>query len=150
MKVHSTQSLWDSLSIYQIRVAGFNSFRVLKFHHYINPLWSAKLFHNHYLFFFNVYLFLRERWGHGVAKRGGQRIWSKLYVDSRAWWRAWIHKLWDHDLSRSWTLNWLSHQGASMISFHTDVTKILNSLKIHFITLLWFLSILFLKHGLIT
>ena len=57
--------------------------------------------------FFNVYLFLREResaheWGRGRERR------SKV---DWAWHGARTHKLWDHDLSWSWTLNQLSHRG---------------------------------------
>ena len=69
--------------------------------------------------FFNVYLFLREREGgrrdrRMGRERGRHRIWSNLQALS---WRhrphrgAQTHKLWDHDLSQSQALNWLSHPG---------------------------------------
>ena len=48
-------------------------------------------------------------------ERGRHRIWSRLQALScqhRAWCGARTHKPWDHDLSRSWTLNQLSHPGA--------------------------------------
>ena len=49
------------------------------------------------------------------GQRGRHRIRSRLQAPScqhRAWHRAWIHELWDRDLSRSQMLNWLSHPGA--------------------------------------
>ena len=65
--------------------------------------------------FFNVYLFLRQcKQGRG-RERGRHRIQSKLQAlncQHRAWHGAWTHELWDHDLSRSQTLNRLSHPGA--------------------------------------
>ena len=48
-------------------------------------------------------------------ERGRHRIWSMLQALScqhRAWWGAQTHKPWDHDLSWSHTLKWLSHTGA--------------------------------------
>ena len=48
-------------------------------------------------------------------ERGRHRIWNRLQALScqhRARRRARTHKLWDRDLSRSQTLNWLSHPGA--------------------------------------
>ena len=68
--------------------------------------------------FFNVYLFLRQReteheWGKG-RERGGHRIWSRLQALSRqhrARHGARTHRPRDRDLSRSWTLNGLSHPG---------------------------------------
>ena len=71
------------------------------------------------LSFFNLYLFLRQRereheWGR-VRERGRHRIRSRLQGPScqhRARRRAWTHGPWDHDLSRSQPLNWLSHPGA--------------------------------------
>ena len=46
-------------------------------------------------------------------ERGRHRIQSRLQALShqhRAWRRAQTHKLWDHNLSQSWLLNWLSHR----------------------------------------
>ena len=69
-------------------------------------------------FFFNVYLFLRQRETEHEQGRGrgeGDRIWNRLQALScqhRARCGAWTHKLWDHDLSLSQTLNRLSHPGA--------------------------------------
>ena len=54
---------------------------------------------------------LFEGWG-GRAERETHRIPSRHQAPSchhRAWHGAQTHKPWDHDLSRSWTLNWLSH-----------------------------------------
>ena len=48
------------------------------------------------------------------------RIWSRLQALScqhRARRGAQTHRLWDHDLSRSRTLNWLSHPGAPCSTF---------------------------------
>ena len=64
------------------------------------------------------YLFLKEREteherGRGRG-RGRHRIWSRLQALScqhRARHGAQTHKLWDHDLNRSQTLNQLSHPG---------------------------------------
>ena len=68
------------------------------------------------------YLFLREREtarvGEGQRERGRHRIWSRLQALScqhRARHGARTHELWDHDLSRSWTLNRLSHPGAPQL-----------------------------------
>ena len=51
--------------------------------------------------FFNVYLFIFER----------DRVWVGEALLHRAWCGARTHKPWDHDLSWSWILNWLSHPG---------------------------------------
>ena len=76
------------------------------------------------LFFFiifNVHLFLAERKRETEHKqgrsreRGRQRIWSRLQAPScqhRVQRGARTHKWWDHGLSRSRTLNWLSQPGA--------------------------------------
>ena len=64
-----------------------------------------------------LFIFETERdwaWA-GEGQRGRHRIWSRLHALScqhRAWRGAWTHRLWDHDLSRSWMLNRLSHPGA--------------------------------------
>ena len=53
-----------------------------------------------------------------VRERGIHRIWSRLQAPScqhRAQRGARPHEPWDHDLSRSWTLNRLSHPGAPEI-----------------------------------
>ena len=68
-------------------------------------------------FFFNVYFWETERerlWaGEGQTQRETQNFkWapgSMLSAQSPT--RAWTHKLWNHDLSQSWTLNRLSHPG---------------------------------------
>ena len=52
--------------------------------------------------------------------RGRHRIRSRLQALScqhRARRRARTHRPWDHDLSRSWTLNPLSHPGAPHVTF---------------------------------
>ena len=72
-----------------------------------------------YLNFFNVFLkFIseRERQGQGAEReRGRHRIQSRLQALScqpRVRRGAETHEPWDHDLSPSWPLNWLSHPGA--------------------------------------
>ena len=80
---------------------------------YLEVLLSATDF----FYFFNVYLLLRDterEQGRG-RERGRHRIWSRLQVLSsqhRAWCGARTHKLRDHDLSWSRSLNQLSHPGA--------------------------------------
>ena len=71
-----------------------------------------------FLIFKNFYLFLRQRetrgkWGRGRG-RGRHRIWNRLQAPNcqhRARSQAWTQGLWDCDLSRSQTFNWLSHRG---------------------------------------
>ena len=63
-----------------------------------------------------MFIFEREReheQGRG-RERGRHRIWSRLQAMScqhRVWCEARTHGPWDHDLSWSRTLNWLSHPG---------------------------------------
>ena len=75
-------------------------------------------------FFFNVYLFLRQRETEHergrVRERGRHRIWNRLQALSgqhRARRGARTHRPWDHDLSRSWLLNRLSHPGTPMFIY---------------------------------
>ena len=49
----------------------------------------------------------RERGRHGIRSRL-----QALSCQHRAWHGARTHELWDHDLSRSWTLNQLTNLGA--------------------------------------
>ena len=72
----------------------------------------------YFYFFFNVYLFLGQReTEHERARgreRGRHRIRNRLQALScqhRARRGARTHGPWDHDLSRSWTLNRPSHPG---------------------------------------
>ena len=56
--------------------------------------------------------------GEGQRERGRQRVWNRLQVLScqhRARRGAWTHEPRDHDLSRSRTLNRLSHPGAPQL-----------------------------------
>ena len=76
------------------------------------------------VFFFNVYLFLRQRETEHergrVRERGRHRLWSRLQHPScqhGVWCGAQTHKPWYHDLSWSWSLNRLSHPGAPELSF---------------------------------
>ena len=60
-------------------------------------------------------LFLREEraWaGERQRERGTEDLRQAPPWQQRAWWGAWTHKLWHHDLSQSQVLNWLSHPGA--------------------------------------
>ena len=68
------------------------------------------------IFFFLMFIYFWEkacaRAGRGKEK-GEQRIRSGLYVDSSEPNEGLkTYKLWDHDLSWSWTLNRLTHPGA--------------------------------------
>ena len=74
------------------------------------------------IFFFNIYLFLRERERETECKqgrdreRGSHRIRSRFqapHCQHRGWHGAWTHKPWDQNLSWSRTLNRLSHPGSS-------------------------------------
>ena len=80
-----------------------------------------------FLFLFLIFLILIYFWeraadrqtdsvsGGRGRERGRHRIWSRLQALScqhRSQRGAWIHRLRDHDLSRSWMLNWLSHPGS--------------------------------------
>ena len=56
----------------------------------------------------------------GGSERGTHRIWNRLQAPScqrRARRGARTHGPWDHDLSRSRPLNWLSHPGAPPFLF---------------------------------
>ena len=71
----------------------------------------------------------RARAGEGQRERGSHRIGSRLQALScqhRARLGARTHELWDHDLSWSWTLTWLSHPGAPIAPFF-NVDIYLNS-----------------------
>ena len=93
---------------------------------FILVIWKYEFFWNKnfffLIFFFNVYLFLRDRdWqstsGEGRERRR-QRIRSRLQALScqhTAQCGAQTHKPWDYDLSRSWMLNWLSQPGACLL-----------------------------------
>ena len=73
-----------------------------------------------FLFLMFIYFWERET-EHGQGRereRGRHRIRSRLQAVScqhRAQLRARTHKPWDHDLSQSRTLNWLSHPGAPFL-----------------------------------
>ena len=75
------------------------------------------------ILFYFLHLFIFERqWDRAWAEEGqteketqsepGSRLWASF--QHRAQCRAQTHKLWDHDLSWSQTLNLLSHPGASL------------------------------------
>ena len=53
----------------------------------------------------------RETHTHRIRSR-----FQSMSCQHRAWRKARTHELWDHDLSQSWRLNWLSHPGAPKIS----------------------------------
>ena len=61
-----------------------------------------------------MFVYFWDRASRGGAEREGDTIQSRLQALSnqhRAWRRAQTHKLWDHDVSQSRTLNQLSHSG---------------------------------------
>ena len=62
--------------------------------------------------FFNVCLFLRERESRGGGRHRLRSRLQALSCQYRAWCGIWTHEPWDHDLSWSQMLNWLSHPGA--------------------------------------
>ena len=78
-----------------------------------------------------MFTYLREReqerarafkWGE--AEREGDRIRSKLQAlscQNRAPHGTQTHKLWDHDLSWSWTLNRQSHPGTPPLAKHLKI-----------------------------
>ena len=76
-----------------------------------------------FFFFFNVYFIFETETEHErgrVRERRRHRIWDRLQALScryRARCRAWTHGPRDHDLSRSQTLNRLSHPGAPVSVF---------------------------------
>ena len=84
-------------------------------------------------FFFNVYLFLRQRETEHEQGRGRERgrhwIWNRLQALScqpRARRGAWTHGPGDRDLSWSRTLNRLSHPGAPIeknLNEHVQLSK---------------------------
>ena len=79
-------------------------------------------------FFFNVYLFLRERgrvWaGEGQKERETESetgSFQALSGQHRARRRARTHEPWHHDLSQSWLLNILNHSGTpNSLTFNSD------------------------------
>ena len=94
-----------------------------------------KKFHNGscllFFFLFNI-LFISEGWREeregGEAEREGDKIWSKIQALScqhRTRLGAQTHKLWDHNLSGSWTLNQLSNPG-SLVATCSDKNYISN------------------------
>ena len=48
-----------------------------------------------------------------TESEAGSRLWASS--QHRAWCGARTHELWDHDLSRSQTLNWLSYPGVRLL-----------------------------------
>ena len=85
----------------------------------IMRLWKSTYFLLFKKKFFSVYFWDREKqteheWGRDRERRK-HRIRSRLQAlccQHRAWREARTHKPWDHDLSQSQSLNWLSHPGA--------------------------------------
>ena len=57
------------------------------------------------------------RVGEEQREREAEDLKCTLHWQQRAWCRAWTHKLWDHCLSQSRTLNPLCHPGAPKIHF---------------------------------
>ena len=75
-------------------------------------LWEASNF------LFNIYLFLKDRQSGSKGGVGQERETQNqtrlqaLRYQYRAWRGSQTHKLWDHDLSRRWMDNRLSHPGS--------------------------------------
>ena len=81
----------------------------------------------------NVYLLLRDRETQSMSRgeverwrdtesEAGSRLWASCQHRARC--GAWTHEFWDHDLSRSWTLNWLSHPRAPPMKLFMQPTHI--------------------------
>ena len=68
--------------------------------------------------FFNVYFWERERKRERVhmverqRMRETENLKQSLCCHHKAWLGTQTHQPWDHDMSRSWTFNWLSHPSA--------------------------------------
>ena len=89
---------------------------------------KVKIIYLFYFYFFNIYLFLRQResMNRGGSERGRHRIWNRpqaLSCQHRARRGARTHGPWDHDLSRSRTLNRPSHPGAPKNCLLTEYVK---------------------------
>ena len=112
---------------------------------------TFRLFTVFLIFFliFLMFIFESEReheWGRG-RERGRHGIQNRLQALScqhRAWGRAQTHKLQDHDLSRSGTLNWLSLPGASQQGFSLKVHKQQGWASVHIPSPLYIFSYMFL------
>ena len=97
--------------------------------------WTFRLFPVFVKKFLNVYLFERDRGSRGGAERGRHRIRSRLEASScqhKAQHRARTHKLWNPDLSWSWTLNWATqapHMSSFLLGIHLGV-KLLDHMVI--------------------
>ena len=63
---------------------------------------------------FLMFIYSGERaWpGEGHSERETENPKKALNCQCKAQQGAWTQEPWDHDLSRSWMLNWLSHPGA--------------------------------------
>ena len=96
----------------------------------VSFLYDSVVFLKHFLFFIYFWVCERERehtcMSGGGAEReregdteseAGSRPWAPN-CQGRAQCRAWTHGLWDHDLSWSQLLNWLSHSGAPFVVFY--------------------------------
>ena len=61
--------------------------------------------------------------GEGAEREGDteSNAGSRLCCQHRVQHGAWTHELWDHDLSRISTLNWLSHPGALNVFFSINI-----------------------------
>ena len=87
---------------------------------YLVSEWTTRHFVFFFLIVFNVYLFLRQReteheWGEGQRERETQNRKQAPSCQHRARRRDRTREPRDHDLSRSRTLNRLSHPGTPLI-----------------------------------
>ena len=85
-------------------------------------------------FFMFIYFWERERQSAngGGAERGRHRIWTRLQapgseLSAQSLMGAQTHRLWDHDLSQSQLLNWLSHPDGPQ--GHSNDTGVFQKIK---------------------
>ena len=95
----------------------------------------CQLYLNLFLFFKFIFERETERACGGGAESGRDRgSKASSSCQQRAWCRARTHEPWDHDLSQSRTLNWLSHPGVPMTILNKSEDKVR---KITSYILLW-------------
>ena len=126
-KTFSLHSFW--LNIHTRRSETIHTSKILIFRislyspslkHLETPI---ALFSNFLKNSFWIYFWERAQAGEEQKERGTE----DLKHAPRCWqqWSqcgAWTHKLWDHDLSQSWTFNWLSHPVPLFSNFYSPFT----------------------------
>ena len=88
---------------------------------------------------FVFHFWKRERMSEGGEERdrGTEDPKQALCWQQRTQCRAWTHEMWDHDLSWSWMLNWLSHPGAPRVKVLTRGSFSLSFLTPEGLNWLW-------------